>query len=621
MTRLVKLANNAVTRLAGNITNVATTLSVTPGDGAKFPALSAGQFFMATLANSSGNTEVIKVTARSTDTFTFTRAAEPVGGVSTAYAFTAGDRVEMRLTAGALGDELDRLDAAALTSALNKSANYTVTAADVTSLVRVTTTTGAITITLPQISTLTDDFDVVVAKVTSDTNNVLITRSGSDLINGASTYALASQWQCAWLIADRSTNTWTAINSGNGIYNTTADRGTGTGSASITLSGDPVSVNNTAFFVGGVYQQKNTYTMSGTTLTAGGAIPSGVTWEVVWSAPVVLGVPSDGSVSTAKLADQGVTAAKLNDAAISDKIHAATSKTTPVDADEIDLVDSAASFGLKKLTWANLKATLKTYFDALYQSSTAPPSIQGAAKNLVVYATGTSSTVIATVDEICVEDSSNKYKTLRNVSVSASVATTGLNGIDIGSSAANTWYSVWVIHDGTNTGALLSLHATAPTLPGIYTHKARIGWIRTDSSGNKYPLSFKQCGTLVHYAVAAGSNVTSIPKMATGTAGSVDTPTWVSVAWSAFAPPTASALIVAARQYASASPQGVLLVAPSNSFGAIGSTTNPPPQMSSGGASDSMTNVRHIIESSNIYWASQGSANNFIACYGWEDNL
>jgi hypothetical protein len=48
--------------------------------------------------------------------------------------------------------------------------------------------------------------------------------------------------------------------------------------------------------------------------------------------------------------------------------HAATGKTTPVDADEIPLVDSAASFILKKLSWANLKATLKTYFDTLYPS-------------------------------------------------------------------------------------------------------------------------------------------------------------------------------------------------------------------------------------------------------------
>lgn len=48
--------------------------------------------------------------------------------------------------------------------------------------------------------------------------------------------------------------------------------------------------------------------------------------------------------------------------------HAAPSKTTPVDADELSIVDSAAGNVIKKLTWANLKATLKTYFDTLYQA-------------------------------------------------------------------------------------------------------------------------------------------------------------------------------------------------------------------------------------------------------------
>ncbi len=43
--------------------------------------------------------------------------------------------------------------------------------------------------------------------------------------------------------------------------------------------------------------------------------------------------------------------------------HAATSKGTPVDADELPLADSAASFGLKKLTWGNLKATLATWIN------------------------------------------------------------------------------------------------------------------------------------------------------------------------------------------------------------------------------------------------------------------
>lgn len=38
----------------------------------------------------------------------------------------------------------------------------------------------------------------------------------------------------------------------------------------------------------------------------------------------------------------------------------AASKATPVDADFLPLVDSAASNGLKKLTWANLKSVVLT---------------------------------------------------------------------------------------------------------------------------------------------------------------------------------------------------------------------------------------------------------------------
>lgn len=48
-------------------------------------------------------------------------------------------------------------------------------------------------------------------------------------------------------------------------------------------------------------------------------------------------------------------------ASIAAQIHAAASKVTPVDADELPLADSAATFGLKKLTWANLKAAIKAY--------------------------------------------------------------------------------------------------------------------------------------------------------------------------------------------------------------------------------------------------------------------
>jgi hypothetical protein len=62
------------------------------------------------------------------------------------------------------------------------------------------------------------------------------------------------------------------------------------------------------------------------------------------------------------------TAADVTDAGnVGSSIHGATAKTTPVDADTLPLIDSAASNVLKKVTWANVKATLKTYFDTLYQ--------------------------------------------------------------------------------------------------------------------------------------------------------------------------------------------------------------------------------------------------------------
>lgn len=72
--------------------------------------------------------------------------------------------------------------------------------------------------------------------------------------------------------------------------------------------------------------------------------------------------------------------------------HAAASKTTPVDADEFPLVDSAASFGLKKLTWANFKATLKSYTDTLYLSTTlARREVLTASRTYYVATTGSDS--------------------------------------------------------------------------------------------------------------------------------------------------------------------------------------------------------------------------------------
>lgn len=83
-----------------------------------------------------------------------------------------------------------------------------------------------------------------------------------------------------------------------------------------------------------------------------------------------LAVVSAPKLTTARTIDGVSFDGSANITVIAPATHAATSKATPVDADEVPLTDSAASFVLKRLTWANVKATLKTYFDTLYGAGT-----------------------------------------------------------------------------------------------------------------------------------------------------------------------------------------------------------------------------------------------------------
>ena len=55
---------------------------------------------------------------------------------------------------------------------------------------------------------------------------------------------------------------------------------------------------------------------------------------------------------------------------VGEKLNPSVSKTTPVDADTFLISDSADSNIFKKLTWANIKATLKAYLDTIYAAIT-----------------------------------------------------------------------------------------------------------------------------------------------------------------------------------------------------------------------------------------------------------
>lgn len=230
--------------------------------------------------------------------------------------------------------------------------------------------------------------------------------------------------------------------------------------------------------------------------------------------------------------------------------------------------------------------------------------IQGAFKKLAGSATGLSATITYSADEIIVENPANQYQTLRAVNITPSVALSGANGVDTGASAASTWYSVWVIWNGSTTAGLLSLSATAPTMPAGYTHKALVGFIRTDATANKYPLSFQQTGRKWQYKVATGSNVPAMPLLASGVGGNPSVgPTWAALAVGSFAPPSASEItLVLSTTVAGAT---AIIVAPNNSYGIYNSATNPPPGgLANGSFLPGPTQARFALEGPSIYWAA-----------------
>lgn len=95
-----RFTNNASTTLAASLASGALSLTVSSGTGALFPALSAGEAFNAVLMDSSNNLEIVRVTARTADTFTIVRAQEG----TIARSFSSGDRVELRMTAAVLAN-------------------------------------------------------------------------------------------------------------------------------------------------------------------------------------------------------------------------------------------------------------------------------------------------------------------------------------------------------------------------------------------------------------------------------------------------------------------------------------------------------------------------------------
>jgi hypothetical protein len=142
------------------------------------------------------------------------------------------------------------------------------------------------------------------------------------------------------------------------LANASVNNYSGNGSTTgFTLSTTPVSENATQVYINGVYQFKNTYAVSGTTLTFDTAPANGSSIEaLVWST-VAINVPADASVTNAKLNASIITG---------------QSEVTAADADHV-LIYDASSSALKKTLVSDLLQTSEEIQDivgAMFSSNT-----------------------------------------------------------------------------------------------------------------------------------------------------------------------------------------------------------------------------------------------------------
>ena len=196
----------------------------------------------------------------------------------------------------------------------------------------------------------------------------------------------------------------------------------------------------------------------------------------------------------------------------------------------------------------------------------------GSAKNLAASAVGTNAVVAITADEITVENSAGQYQVLRAVSVSANLATSGLNGLDTGSMTANTWYATYAIwnHATGAKGAIASLNYTAPLLPAGYTHWAFVTSVRVGPTLSKI-LPFIKRDKVVFFVPTSGTDIASDFPILVNSGTSTS---FVQFSLQNFVPPNASLAKIGATHSGSVSGSLSITMGGSNASGLLAQINN-----------------------------------------------
>ena len=282
----VKFSNNASTTLATGINNSVT--SVVVASASNFPSLSGSEFCFLTL-QAGATIEIMKATALSGSTFTVVRAQ---GGTS-ASAFSAGAQVELRMNTAllqAIKDEGPKESVLKVDQSNNR--------------VGILNTSPDVSL---DVGSATDAVHVP--------SGTTAQRPGSPAAGYFRWNTTESQFE------GYDGSDWGEIGGGGATITVTNYTGDGS-DTTFTLSADPLAENNTQIFIDGVYQQKNTYSYSGTTLTFSEAPPNGSSIEVqiISTSSISVGTPDDNTVSTVKIQNDAVTYDKIQNVSATDRL-------------------------------------------------------------------------------------------------------------------------------------------------------------------------------------------------------------------------------------------------------------------------------------------------------------